>query len=127
MYFLREVSMQYMLMFYQPESDFNQRSEEAAKAYRAGWMDYVGAIRGSGVALHGHGLHPPMTGTTLRVRGDKRQVQDGPFADTKEQLGGYFVIDVADLDTALEWAARAPCAVTGGVEVRPVFGEPTPV
>lgn len=55
------------------------------------------------------------------MRGDKRQVQDGPFADTKEQLGGYFVIDVADLDAALEWAERAPCAATGGVEVRPVF------
>src|SRR3954469_9418836 len=116
--------MQYMLMFYQPQSDFDQRSEEAANAYRAGWMDYVGAIRESGVALHGHGLQPPMTGTTLRIRGDKRQVQDGPFADTKEQLGGYFIIDVADLDTALEWAARAPCAATAGVEVRPVFSQP---
>ena len=113
--------MQYMLMFYQPESDFLERDEIASQAYRASWMDYVGAIRKSGVALNGHGLHPPLTGTTLRIRGDKRQVQDGPFADTKEQLGGYFVIDVADLDTALEWAARAPCASTGGVEVRPVF------
>lgn len=113
--------MQYMLMFYQPESEFLERDEITSKAYRASWMDYVGAIRQSGVALNGHGLHPPMTGTTLRIRGDKRQVQDGPFADTKEQLGGYFVIDVADLDAALEWAARAPCASTGGVEVRPVF------
>ena len=116
--------MQYMLMFYQPESEFLQREEIAAQAYRASWMDYVGAIRQSGIALNGHGLQPPMTGTTLRLRGDKRQVQDGPFADTKEQLGGYFVIDVADLDTALEWAARAPCASTGGVEVRPVFTTP---
>ena len=113
--------MQYMLMFYQPESEFLERDEITTNTYRASWMDYVGAIRQSGVALNGHGLHPPMTGTTLRIRGDKRQVQDGPFADTKEQLGGYFVIDVADLDTALEWAARAPCASTGGVEVRPVF------
>ena len=113
--------MQYMLMFYQPESEFLERDEITTKAYRASWMDYVGATRQSGVTLNGHGLHPPMTGTTLRIRGDKRQVQDGPFADTKEQLGGYFVIDVADLDTALEWAARAPCASTGGVEVRPVF------
>ena len=117
--------MQYMLMFYQPESEFLQRDEIASQAYRASWMDYVSAIRKSGVALNGHGLHPPMTGTTLRIRGDKRQVQDGPFADTKEQLGGYFVIDVADLDAALEWAARAPCASTGGVEVRPVFVTPT--
>jgi hypothetical protein len=117
--------MQYMLMFYQPPSEFDQREDAAAQAYRASWMAYVGAIRQSGVALNGHGLTPPMTGTTLRVRADKRQVQDGPFADTKEQLGGYFVIEVPDLDAALEWAARAPCASTGGVEVRPVFTTPT--
>jgi hypothetical protein len=104
--------MQYMLMFYQPQSEFDQRDEAAAQAYRAGWMDYVGAIRQAGVVQNGHGLQPPLTGTTLRVRGDKRQVQD-------------FVIEVADLDAALEWAARAPCASTGGVEVRPVFTAPT--
>jgi hypothetical protein len=117
--------MQYMLMFYQPQSEFEQREQAAGEAYKASWMAYLGAIRGSGIVLNGHGLTPPMTGTTLRVRGDKRQVQDGPFADTKEQLGGYFVIEVPDLDTALEWAARAPCASTGGVEVRPVFMTPT--
>ena len=117
--------MQYMLMFYQPQSEFDQRDEAKAQALRASWMDYVGAVRQSGIVQNGHGLHPPMTGTTLRVRGDKRQVQDGPFADTKEQLGGYFVIEVPDLDAALEWAARAPCATTGGVEVRPVFTAPT--
>ena len=116
--------MQYMLMFYQPNAEFEQRGEADSKAYMSGWMAYIGAIRQSGIALNGHGLQPPMTGTTLRVRGDKRQVQDGPFADAKEQLGGYFVIDVPDLDTALEWAARAPCATTGGVEVRPVFTAP---
>lgn len=113
--------MQYMLMFYQPPIEFEQRDQAVGAAYRASWMAYVGAIRESGIAQNGHGLLPPMTGTSLRVRGDKRQVQDGPFADTKEQLGGYFVIDVPDLDSALEWAARAPCASTGGVEVRPVF------
>jgi hypothetical protein len=117
--------MQYMLMFYQPNAEFEQRNAAESEAYMSGWMAYVGAIRQSGITLNGHGLHPPMTGTTLRVRGDKRQVQDGPFADAKEQLGGYFVIDVPDLDTALEWAARAPCASTGGVEVRPVFTAPT--
>jgi len=116
--------MQYMLMFYQPQSEFDQRDDAAAQAYRAGWMAYVTAARQSGVVQNGHGLHPPMTGTTLRVRGDKRQVQDGPFADTKEQLGGFFVIDVPDLDTALSWAARAPCAASGGVEVRPVLPPP---
>ncbi|PLC07053.1 hypothetical protein CY658_08685 [Variovorax sp. RO1] len=113
--------MQYMLMFYQPATEFEQRDDPASQAYRASWVAYADAVRQSGVALGGHGLLPPMTGTTLRVRGDKRQVQDGPFADTKEQLGGYFVVDVPDLDAALEWAARAPCAASGGVEVRPVF------
>ncbi|HEY2257178.1 MAG TPA: YciI family protein [Variovorax sp.] len=117
--------MQYMLMFYQPQSEFEQRGQAEGQAYMSGWMSYIGAIRESGIAVNGHGLTPPMTGTTLRVRGDKRQVQDGPFADTKEQLGGYFVIEVPNLDTALEWAARAPCASTGGVEVRPVFTAPT--
>ena len=113
--------MQYMLMFYQPAAEFEQRDDASSQAYRSSWVAYADAVRQSGVALGGHGLFPPMTGTTLRVRGDKRQVQDGPFADTKEQLGGYFVIEVADLDAALEWAERAPCATSGGVEVRPVF------
>ena len=113
--------MQYMLMFYQPAAEFEQRNDASSQAYRASWVAYADAVRASGISLGGHGLLPPMTGTTLRVRGDKRQVQDGPFADTKEQLGGYFVVDVPDLDAALEWAARAPCAASGGVEVRPVF------
>ena len=113
--------MQYMLLFYQTPAEFEQRDDASAQARRASWVAYADAVRQSGLALGGHGLMPPMTGTTLRVRGDKRQVQDGPFADTKEQLGGYFVIDVPDLDAALEWAARAPCAATGGVEVRPAF------
>jgi hypothetical protein len=113
--------MQYMLMFYQPAAEFEQRDDASSQAYRSSWIAYADAVRQAGISLGGHGLFPPMTGTTLRVRGDKRQVQDGPFADTKEQLGGYFVVDVPDLDAALEWAARAPCATTGGVEVRPVF------
>ena len=113
--------MQYMLMFYQPAAEFEQREDASSQAYRASWVAYADAVRQAGISLGGHGLFPPMTGTTLRVRGDKRQVQDGPFADTKEQLGGYFVVDVPNLDVALEWAARAPCATSGGVEVRPVF------
>lgn len=117
--------MQYMLMFYQPQCELDMRDDAAGAAVRASWMAYVGAIREAGIVLNGHGLMPPSTGTTVRVRGDRRQVQDGPFADTKEQLGGYFVIEVPELDSALEWAARAPCAATGGVEVRPVFVTPT--
>jgi hypothetical protein len=114
------VFMQYMMIFYISPEDIQNKTNNPA-AYNAGWMAYVGALHKSGVVVNGHGLEGPHAATSIRVRGDKRQVQDGPFADTKEQLGGYFVINVADLDAALEWAARAPCASTGGVEVRPVL------
>ena len=67
----------------------------------------------------GTGLQPPSLATTIRLRAGKRQVQDGPFADTKEQLGGYYVIEVPGLDQALDWAARCPSATNGSVEVRP--------
>ena len=70
----------------------------------------------------GKGLEPPSTATTVRFRGGERTVQDGPYADTKEQLGGFFIIDVPDLDTALEWAARCPAITGGAVEVRPAMG-----
>ena len=117
--------MEYMLMFYLSQEDQKVRDDPAAAvAYHAGWMAYVSAIRQSGHVRSGAGLQGAATATTVKVEGGKRQVQDGPFADTKEQLGGFFVIDVADLDTALSWAARAPCASTGGVEVRPVMAPP---
>ncbi|MEJ7688052.1 MAG: YciI family protein [Variovorax sp.] len=116
--------MQYMLMFYETPADSACRNNEHAQAYWGGWTAYVGALHQSGIVLSGNGLEAPAMATSLRVRGDKRQVQDGPFADTKEQLGGYFIIEVADIDAALEWASRAPCATTGGVEVRPVLPPP---
>ena len=116
--------MQYMMMFYETPDDLALRAGERAGAYMAGWTAYVGALYQAGIARSGEGLLPPSTGTTLRIRGDKRQVQDGPFADTKEQLGGYMIIDVPHLDSALAWAARAPCAGTGGVEVRSVMPRP---
>jgi hypothetical protein len=69
----------------------------------------------------GNALVPTFSATTVRVRDGRRDVQDGPYADTKEQLGGYYVIDVPDLDAALEWAAKNPAASTGAVEVRPIL------
>ena len=103
--------MDYMLMFYEGAGQFEQRKDRAAsQPYWAGWQAYVQAMHQSGVVKSGAGLQEPGTGTTVRVVDGKRRVQDGPFADTKEQLGGFFVIDVPDLDTALSWAARAPCA-----------------
>lgn len=85
------------------------------------WAACVQAIRQSGIVRSGNGLEPPETGTTVRLRDGRRDVQDGPFADTKEQLGGFFVIEVPDPDAALDWAARCPAATGGAVELRPVM------
>ncbi|HEY2187010.1 MAG TPA: YciI family protein [Caldimonas sp.] len=114
--------MDYMLMFYQSADDFATRTDPArSAAYYAGWTAYVQVVYAAGIAKSGDGLQAPATATTLRIGDGKRRVQDGPFAESKEQLGGFFVIDVPDLDSALAWAARAPCAATGGVEVRPTI------
>jgi hypothetical protein len=117
--------MQYMLILNQTAADFANRNDpEQAGAYWGGWSAFIGAMMQSGIVVNGDGLLPPQTATTVRIRDGKRLVQDGPYADAKEQLGGYFVIEVPDLDTALEWAARAPSAASASVEVRPVMVMP---
>jgi hypothetical protein len=114
--------MDYMLMFYETQDDFDRRSSrDHSQPYWAGWMSYVQSMHASGLVKSGAGLQPPATATTLRSTGGKRHVQDGPFADTKEQLAGFFVIDVPDLDTALAWARRCPSAQRGRVEVRAIW------
>jgi hypothetical protein len=82
---------------------------------------YAGALEEAGVHRGGECLHPTHTATTVRLENGTPQVQDGPFPDTKEQLGGFFLIDVPDLDAALSWAARCPAASRCAVEVRPVL------
>ena len=117
--------MQYMLILNETAEDFaKQVGGEGTEEYWGGWHAYIGAMMGAGIVVNGDGLEPPHTATTVRIRDGKRLVQDGPFADSKEQLAGYFVIEVPDLDTALEWAARSPAAATGSVEVRPVMPPP---
>jgi hypothetical protein len=112
--------MKYTILAYENESDFSARADGARKdAYMGAYKAYTQALTEAGVMVGGAGLQPPPVATTVRVRNGKRQVQDGPYAEAKEQLGGYYVIDVPDLDTALEWAARCPAASTGAVEVRP--------
>jgi hypothetical protein len=119
-------TMQYMLMFYESAAESARADDPAqAPAYWGAWNAYVGALGASGIVRGGNGLKPPRTATTVRVVGGKRQVQDGPFADTREHLGGYFVIEVGTLDEALEWAARAPNSSVGGTEVRPVLDPPS--
>lgn len=121
--------MEYMIIFREDPSMFDNRLNAGGAeaewdkdgARWGAWAAYIGAIRGSGVVRSGNGLQPPHTATVVRVRDGARLVQDGPYADSKEQLGGYFIIDVPDLDQALEWAARSPAASEGSVEVRPVM------
>ena len=117
--------MQYMLIFQEPMSEFAKMSDPATSgSHMAAWGAYIGELHQAGVVINGHGLLPPHMGTTVRVRDGKRLVQDGPFADAKEHLGGYFVIEVPTLDVALNWAEKAPCAAVGSIEVRPVLPPP---
>lgn len=114
--------MQFMLMLNELEDDFAKRTHpEDAAAYWGAWNAFIGAMSQAGIIVKGDALQGPHTATTVRVRDGRRLVQDGPFADAKEQLGGYFVIEVPDLDTALDWAARAPSALNATVEVRPLL------
>ena len=113
---MEEFEMKYMLMFASPDN--------AAPADQEAWGAYIGAIMQSGIAVASHGLKDKSTATTVRIRNGERIVEDGPFADAKESIGGYFVIDVADLDAALDWAAKCPSALEGAVEVRPVAFSP---
>jgi hypothetical protein len=112
--------MNYTLLIFEDQDHFAHRqASDQQQAYWAGWQEYMKAIKESGILVGGAGLQAPDTATTVQVQEGKPQVQDGPVANTKEQLGGIFIIDVPDLDTALEWAARCPVGLGRKVEVRP--------
>lgn len=115
--------MQYMLMFYENEAEVAAQRDNAERTgpYWDAWNAYMGALYPTGIVLRGDALLPPAAATSLRLERGNRLVQDGPVAVTKEQLAGYVVIEVPDLDTALSWAARCPAATYGAVEVRPVL------
>lgn len=114
-------NMKYAILIHESEAEFAQRNDPTkAGPYWGAYTAYGEALAKAGVMLGGAGLQAPHTSTTLRLKDGKRLVQDGPYADTKEQLGGFYLIDVPDLNAALEWAARCPAATFGGtVEVRP--------
>jgi hypothetical protein len=113
--------MKYALIILEHPAQMAQRNGPEAPAYWSAWVAFGHALQAAGVAAGGAGLEPPATATTVRFAGGKHVVQDGPFADTKELLGGFFLIDVPDLDAALTWAAKAPLGPGGAVEVRPVL------
>ena len=112
--------MQYMIMNWVRPSDFAESGGNEVDPDGTAWGAYTKALIDAGVMRGGNALKPSYTATTVRLRDGQREVQDGPYADTKEHLGGYYLIEVPDLDEALAWAARNPAASTGAVEVRPV-------
>jgi hypothetical protein len=112
--------VQYALLFYQPPEHFLSRTNEQDDGFWEPWRAYVKALDEAGVRVGGAPLQSEATGTTVRIKDGKRLVQDGPYVDTKEQLGGLIILELPSLDAALEWAARCPTALDGVVEVRPI-------
>jgi hypothetical protein len=114
--------MKYMLLIVGDESRFADFSEEEMAAQLKRWDDYTKDLLEAGAFVSGEGLQTSTTATTLQVKDGERILTDGPFAETKEQIGGFYVIDCKNLDEAIDWAARLPSSATGGIcEVRPVM------
>ena len=111
--------MRYTFLLYSSESDFADATLEQMEAEQAVYGEYIGALQAAGVFVDTDWLQPTPTATTISLRDGELRVQDGPFADTKEQLGGYFVVDVPNLDAAIAWAQKCPAAQHGKVEIRP--------
>lgn len=111
--------MKYALLIYGDPSS-GDMTPEAMQASMDEWWKYEAWLGERGIKLAGEALHPTDQATTVRVQDGKTMTTDGPFAETKEQLGGFYLIDVANLDEALEAAAKCPGAVVGAIEVRPV-------
>ena len=118
--------MQYLLLIYNNETEANARSAEQKQKMYADYGAFTKSIIQSGNFKAGDALQPVATATTVRVRDGKQLVTDGPFAETREQLGGYYLIDAQDMDEALAIAARIPVVSTGSVEVRPLMAMPKP-
>ena len=113
--------MQYLLMIYQNEADYGKIDAATGKKMLEEYGAFTQSIIQSGNFKAGDRLQPTTTATTVRVREGKTLTTDGPFAETREQLGGYYLVEAKDLDTALGIAARIPGAKTGSIEVRPVM------
>jgi hypothetical protein len=112
--------MQYMLMDYVQENGWNELTRAEQEHWLGAYRGYMEAMTQAGVLKSSNGLHSTSAATTVRVTDGKPQVLDGPYADTKEQLGGFHIIEAPNLDAAISWAARSPTAIHGVVEVRPV-------
>jgi hypothetical protein len=112
--------MQFALLVYESPEAWATRNTDEAHPYIGAWRAYYRTLLEAGIYVGGDPLEVPETGTTVRIANGTRRVQDGPYADTKEQLAGFMILELPSLDEALDWAARCPTASAGAVEIRPL-------
>ena len=113
--------MRYALLIYETPELFERRKVyDGDEPMLGAWREYYHALVDAGIYIGGEPLHPPETGTTVRIRKGGRDIQDGPYANTKEQLAGFMILELPSLDAAIDWAARCPAAAFGALEVRPL-------
>jgi hypothetical protein len=112
--------MKYLVLIYGDEKAASKMTEADMQKEMAAYGEYTAKLAAAKATSGGAALHPTHTATTVRVRGGKIATSDGPFAETKEQLGGYYIVDAANLDEAVKWAAQCPGAKAGCCEVRPI-------
>ena len=113
--------MKYLLLMYADESIGSEWSKEEFQAASTSWAEFRKELSAAGVLVSSSGVAPDTSATTVRVRNDKTLITDGPFAETHEQLGGYFLVDCKDLDEAILWAEKIPTAKYGSIEIRPLW------
>jgi hypothetical protein len=118
---MQETPMKYMLLIYSNEAEIGRMSKAEGEQTLAAYGAYVEALKKAGADAGMDRLQRTSTATTVRVVDGKTKVLNGPYAETKEQFGGYFIVDVPDLDAAISWAARCPGASHGVIEVRPIW------
>lgn len=116
--------MQYLMLIYSEESYLKQQDDSFEDRLLENYLSVIETLQSEGVYLGGDRLRPTDTATSVKVREQKILVTDGPFAETKEQLGGYFMVDCKDLDHATEVAAKIPSAQFGTIEIRPIWNRP---
>ncbi len=113
--------MQYLLLLHSDEKAMQEATPDQSAAMLAAYGAYTKAMSEAGVRLASQRLRPTSTATTVRVKNGKTQAINGPYAEVKEQLGGFYLINAPDLDAAISWAARCPGAQYGAIEVRPIW------
>jgi hypothetical protein len=112
--------MKYVMLVHETAANLEARNHPEDEPYVAAWRAYHQALTEAGVYVAGAPLREAGIATTVRLRNGNRQVQDGPIAEAKEQLGGFMILELPSLDAALDWAARCPAAATGALEIRPI-------